>query len=240
MLEGRLTREPPWAVLAPGTAWGREVAARLATRMGAGLTGDAIGLEVRDGRLVAFKPAFGGRMVAQITCTSGRPDGDGPPGDPPRDSAPDRTGPSPSNTWRRSPGSRTRIIERHRNDDRDQLANADVVIGVGVGVDPTDLPEIEAHAAALIGAELCATRQGHRRRLDAPCPAGGDNRPLHRATALPGHRNLREVQPHGGHPLGGNGRGNQSRPGLRAVVGLRRRNGRRLALSLRPPDTQAG
>ena len=55
-------------------------------------------------------------------------------------------------------GSRTRIIERHRDDDRDLLANATIVIGVGAGVDPTDLPEIEAHAAA-IGAELCATRR---------------------------------------------------------------------------------
>ena len=36
----------PWAVLAPSTAWGREVASRAAARAGAGLTGDAVGLEV--------------------------------------------------------------------------------------------------------------------------------------------------------------------------------------------------
>jgi electron transfer flavoprotein alpha subunit len=157
MLEGRLTREPPWAVLAPGTAWGREVAARLATRMGAGLTGDAIGLEVRDGRLVAFKPAFGGRMVAQITCTSAVQMATVRPGILPA-LRPRPNGPFAVEHLEAVPGSRTRIIERHRDDDRDQLANADVVIGVGVGVDPTDLPEIEAHAAA-IGAELCATRR---------------------------------------------------------------------------------
>src|SRR5437763_1325891 len=33
----------PWAVLAPSTAWGREVAGRAAARLGAGLTGDAVG-----------------------------------------------------------------------------------------------------------------------------------------------------------------------------------------------------
>ena len=34
----------PWAVLAPGTMWGREVAARMAARLGVGLTGDAVEL----------------------------------------------------------------------------------------------------------------------------------------------------------------------------------------------------
>ena len=157
MLEGRLTRDPPWAVLAPGTAWGREVAARLATHLGAGLTGDAIALEARDGRLVAFKPAFGGRMVAEITCTSAVQMATVRPGILPG-LRPRPNGPFAVEHLEAAPGSRTRIIERHRDDDRDQLANADLVIGVGAGVDPADLPEIEAHAAA-IGAELCATRR---------------------------------------------------------------------------------
>ena len=59
-----------WGILAPGTAWGREVAARLAASLGAGLTGDAVDLAVEDGRLVAFKPAFGGRLVAAIRADS--------------------------------------------------------------------------------------------------------------------------------------------------------------------------
>src|ERR1700674_2418933 len=61
----------PWAVLVTSTAWGREVAARAAARIGAGLTGDAVDLEVGDdGRLIAWKPAFGGQLVAAITATS--------------------------------------------------------------------------------------------------------------------------------------------------------------------------
>ena len=157
MLESRLNRESTWAVLAPGTAWGREVAARLATRLGAGLTGDAIGLEARDGRLVAFKPAFGGQMVAEITCTSAVQMATVRPGILPG-LRPRPNGPFAIEHLDAVVGSRTRIIERHRDDDRDLLANATIVIGVGAGVDPTDLPEIEAHAAA-IGAELCATRR---------------------------------------------------------------------------------
>ncbi len=62
--------EVAWGLFAPSTAWGREVAARAAARLGAGLTGDAVDVEVADGRLVAWKPAFGGQLVAAITADS--------------------------------------------------------------------------------------------------------------------------------------------------------------------------
>jgi len=158
MLASHFTKTPPWAVLAPSTAWGREVAARLAARLGAGLTGDAVGLEVRDARLVALKPAFGGRLVAEITCTSStqmatvragvlpvaRPRPIGPFGA-------DRLVP---------PGDEplVRVLERWRDDDSDLLATAPVVVSIGQGVDPTDLSEIR-RLTELLGAELCATRK---------------------------------------------------------------------------------
>ena len=158
MLASHFTKSPPWAVLAPSTAWGREVAARLAARMGAGLTGDAVGLEVRDARLVALKPAFGGRLVAEITCASStqlatvragvlpvaRPRPIGPFGA-------DRLVP---------PGDEplVRVLERWRDDDSNLLATAPVVVSIGQGVDPTDLSEIR-RLTELLGAELCATRK---------------------------------------------------------------------------------
>ena len=61
---------PPWAVLAPSTAFGREVAGRAAAATGSGLVGDAVGLAARDDVLVASKPAFAGALVADITCRS--------------------------------------------------------------------------------------------------------------------------------------------------------------------------
>ncbi len=60
----------PWAVLAPSTAFGREVAGRAAAATGSGLVGDAIALAARDDALVASKPAFAGALVADITCRS--------------------------------------------------------------------------------------------------------------------------------------------------------------------------
>ena len=57
----------PYAVLLPSTVNGRDLAARVAAKLGLGLTGDCVGLEVDgEGRLVQLKPAFGGNIVAPI------------------------------------------------------------------------------------------------------------------------------------------------------------------------------
>ena len=165
LVAGPLTTDPPWAVLAPSTAWGREVAARLAVRMDAGLTGDAVGLEVRDGRLVALKPAFGGRLMAEITCTSAVQMATVRSGilpmSAPRPGAPfaaDLLSPALSSAPDTSPDRLVRVLERRRDDDSDLLANAEVVVSVGQGIDPADLPLVEELAGRL-GAELCATRK---------------------------------------------------------------------------------
>ncbi|MFO1537958.1 MAG: FAD-binding protein [Actinomycetota bacterium] len=147
----------PWAVLAPSTAWGREVAGRVAAAIGAGLTGDAVELDVRDGRLVAWKPAFGGQLVAAIHCES------------PTQMATVRVGVLPLLEPRAAgtpvvtelagtPRSRVCVLARTRDDDLDVLAEATAVVGVGRGVDPADYPELDPLLAAL-GAELGATRK---------------------------------------------------------------------------------
>ena len=67
VLAAAVARERPYAVLFAATADGRDLAARLAARLGLGLTGDAIDLEIDDeGRLVQLKPALGGNVVAPI------------------------------------------------------------------------------------------------------------------------------------------------------------------------------
>lgn len=57
----------PWAVLVSANSNGRDYAPRVAARLGLGLTGDAVGLDVdAEGRLLQLKPAFGGTIVAPI------------------------------------------------------------------------------------------------------------------------------------------------------------------------------
>ena len=53
---------------------------------------------------------------------------------------------------------RVRVLGRSRDDDIDDLAAADVVIGVGMGVAPDDYPLLRT-VAERMGATLCATRK---------------------------------------------------------------------------------
>jgi electron transfer flavoprotein alpha subunit len=149
----------PWAILAPSTAWGREVASRLAARLDAGLVGDAVDLEVENHRLVAWKPAFGGQLVAAITCTSALQIATVRAGVlptlVPREIA---TGEDGHRTMRMRGRNRVRVLARTRDDDIDVLAEARAVIAVGKGVPPDEYAALEPLRAAL-GAELGATRK---------------------------------------------------------------------------------
>ncbi len=150
------TEAGPWAVLAPGTVWGREVASRAAAALGAGLTGDAVALELEGDRLVAWKPAFGGALVAAVMASS----------DPQLVTV--RAGMLPqlqprshhaSSTARTATTrGRVHLLARTRDDDLDVLADAHAVIGVGQGVAPEEYPALDP-LVAVLGAELAATRK---------------------------------------------------------------------------------
>ena len=152
-----------WAVLAPGTFWGRHVASRMAVLQEAGLVGDAISLTVQHPEpakaplLIADKPAFGGQMVAEIGCAS------------PLQMVTVRSGvlalldpctstPAVVSQQTCQSGSKVRILSRTRADDSSELANAELVIGVGQGVDPQKYPLLDELSQKL-GATLCATRK---------------------------------------------------------------------------------
>ena len=147
----------PWAILAPGTAWGREVASRVAATLGAGLTGDAVALTIEDSRLEALKPAFGGRLAAVVTADSAV------------QMATVRSGMLPLPSPRQPVGvreqqvvveSRGRVVihSRSRDDDSGLMANADAVIGIGQGVAPDRYDELRP-LLELLGAEVGATRK---------------------------------------------------------------------------------
>ena len=147
----------PWAVLAPSTAFGREVAGRAAAATGSGLVGDAVELSCRDGVLVAAKPAFAGALVADVTCRSGTQMATIRPGVLP--AAPARRRPVPTETAEAAaPRGRVRLVAERRNDDVETLARAEAVIGVGTGVAPDEYEQLSP-LAAVLGAELAATRK---------------------------------------------------------------------------------
>jgi len=150
----------PWAILAGSTAWGREVASRVAAGIGAGLTGDATGLAIEDGRLLAWKPAFGGSLVAAIRTASPVQMSTVRPGVlaclDPLDEA--ETRPIVPEVVVVEPRGRVRVRAAHRDDDLEVLATADAVIGVGQGVDPDRYGELEG-LRAVLHAQFAATRK---------------------------------------------------------------------------------
>ncbi|MFI4944948.1 MAG: electron transfer flavoprotein subunit alpha/FixB family protein [Burkholderiales bacterium] len=56
----------PSVVLVPFTAMGKDLAPRVAAKIGAGLASDCVALEVKDGRLVARRPMYAGKAYATV------------------------------------------------------------------------------------------------------------------------------------------------------------------------------
>ncbi len=147
----------PWSILAPSTLWGREVASRVAARLDAGLTGDAIELEVDGGQLVCWKPAFGGRLVAAIRANSPTQMVTVRPGVLPRLTP--RTASTPSvETHTVESTSRFRIVEQQQKDQLDALAQATRVVGIGQGIAPEDYDKLNP-LLQVLQAELATTRK---------------------------------------------------------------------------------
>jgi electron transfer flavoprotein alpha subunit len=145
-----------WAVLGPSTDFGREALGRAAAALDAGFIGDAIGLEIVDRELVAAKPAFSGALVADITCSSTIRMVTVRPGVLP---VPPRRKVVPTVIGHRvTPLGRIRSLSSSRNDDVEVLARAQMVIGVGAAVDPSEYHELSP-LAELLGAQLAATRK---------------------------------------------------------------------------------
>jgi electron transfer flavoprotein alpha subunit len=151
----------PWAVLGAALPWDRELLARLAVAFGAGLMSDLVSLSSVDTgtatpRLVGLKPSGGGTLAEIVSHGSPQ-------------IATLRTGLLPLRRSR--PAGRTthdvlpvgqdqaiRRQERRTSGEGDALDRAEVVIGVGRGVDPGRYAELEP-IRILLGAELAATRK---------------------------------------------------------------------------------
>ena len=152
----------PYAVLFASTADGRDLASRIAARLGLGLTGDAIDLEVdEEGRLVQLKPALGGNVVAPIlsktlpNLVTLRP-GLLTPIDP-EPHARSKTEQILAPDFQEAD---ITVLEEHIQEDLGAiaLAQAPVVLGVGMGIGgPENIPQISGLARSL-GATLATSR----------------------------------------------------------------------------------
>ena len=154
--------EKPYAVLFAATADGRDLASRIAARLGLGLTGDAVDLEIDEGgRLVQLKPALGGNVVAPIlsktlpNLVTLRPGLLSP-------IEPDNSATATVESLAAPEFGEAdiNVLETHNEEDPGgiALAQAEVVLGAGMGIGgPENLPEVNA-LASRIGATVATTR----------------------------------------------------------------------------------
>ncbi len=157
-----VSNRKPWGLLIPASERGRDWAPRMAARLGLGLTGDAIDLELDDQkRMVAIKPAFGGNIVAPILCrtypqmVTVRP-GVLELGEPATSRRAELLTLRPEIAPALSRRLRTHSI---LDESLAPLEGADVIVGVGMGVGSAAGVEIVKELARVLGAGLCATRR---------------------------------------------------------------------------------
>ncbi|MBI4363075.1 MAG: electron transfer flavoprotein alpha/ beta subunit [Euryarchaeota archaeon] len=160
LAEAIRTRRPR-SVLLPSTLQGRDLAPRVAARLGLGLTGDCVDLDINgEGRLVQHKPAFGGNVVAPILSRTSPEMATVRPGmlrARPPDSR--RTAPAEPLPVHLPPARvRVALQSRQAGGDIADLESAPIVVGVGMGIGgPENLAPIR-RLAELLQAPLAATR----------------------------------------------------------------------------------
>jgi electron transfer flavoprotein alpha subunit len=151
----------PHALLIPSTALGRDYGPRVAGELELGMTGDCVDLSIdKAGRLIQYKPAYGGNIVSVIMgrttpqLATVRP-GMFTPVEP-RDGTEAEV-----EAFQVEAPSRFTLVEHHHEPDMAayELDSADVVLCIGRGAgSPEAVPEIEALASRL-GAAVGASRE---------------------------------------------------------------------------------
>ncbi len=152
----------PRLVLLGSTVLGRDLAPRVAARLGLGLTGDAIDLDIdQEGRVRQLKPAFGGSIVAPILSRTRPEMATVRPGILHRARLDPSRRPVVEQLAVGRVTSRVRVIgsEAVGGGAAEALETATLVLGVGKGVGGLDaLPAIQELASRL-GAAVAATRE---------------------------------------------------------------------------------
>ena len=151
----------PWGLLLGATERGRDWGPRLAARLGLGLTGDAIAIELdSQQRMVALKPAFGGNIIAPIYSKTY------PQMATVRQGVLELAEPHAAKSAEveiarpHVGAAKSRLIKEHSLLDTTilPLDGAEVVVGLGVGVGAEGVSKVSGFARA-IGAAICATRR---------------------------------------------------------------------------------
>ena len=154
----------PETILAPATALWRSILPRAASLLHTGLTADCTGLETarENGRLLQTRPAFGGDVMATITCPKHRPEmATVRPG---VMKPPEQNGSAPPEVRRIRPpdgvfDTGTELLDVRRSEkDAASIADADVIFAGGRGLGGPEGFDVLREAADELGGEVASSR----------------------------------------------------------------------------------
>ncbi len=153
-------KESPQAIFAPVTTRQREMMARVAARLGAGLAADSTALALEDGKLVATRPVYAGKLLSKVTWAKApwlatlRPNVFRP-ADPQAGAAGQVERPTVS-----IPGESMKLVERKQEASTGlpELSEAEIVVSGGRGLKGPENFVVLEELAGVIGAAVGASR----------------------------------------------------------------------------------
>ncbi len=160
-----INQHKPEIVLIGATALGRDLASRIAARIGTGLTADCTGLDIDPDEqlLVQTRPAYGGNVMATIVCRHARPQMSTV-----RPRVFKRPEPDPDNEAEvvevpvdiREESLLTRVIEiiKEESDEAADLQDADIIVSGGRGLGAPENFKIIRELAEELDAAVGASR----------------------------------------------------------------------------------
>src|SRR5215468_132 len=160
LLADLAAKESPQAILAPVTTRQRELMARLAARLGAGLSADSTALALEEGKLVATRPVYAGKLLSKVTWSKTpwlatlRPNVFRP-AEPQAGASPQVEKPAVS-----IPAEAMKLVERKEEaaTGLPELAEAELVVSGGRGMKGPENFVILEELAKVIGAAVGASR----------------------------------------------------------------------------------
>jgi len=166
VLAALVAQASPAAVLVPSTAEGKEVAGRLAVKIGSGVLTDAVDLTPGDGGPVAEQSIFGGAIIVKSKVTTGIPIVAVRPNAVPPEASPAAGALEPISVELSDAAKGAHITERvaQERSERPELTEASIVVSGGRGVgNAENFALIEGLAdklGAAVGASRAATDAG--------------------------------------------------------------------------------
>lgn len=157
----------PELVVLGATTQGKELAARLSARLDAALATDCVALRMEGDQVVATRPMYGGKVLAEVTLNGTPAIVAVRPNVMAADAAPADAVVQPMDA---NPGEvRTQVKGKHLETGKLDLTEAEVVVSGGRGMGGDDYSAIEALAGVLgaaVGASRSAVDEGWRSAAD--------------------------------------------------------------------------